>query len=89
MAAINPDATTEPLADVPERVEGTRLVGVDAAGVAIYFDEADERAVEAVERDGEWVVGDERTRGALEDVVDDIGTLTGWRGLSPFGRGET
>lgn len=88
MAGINPDAPTDPLTDVPEHVEGARLAGVDATGVPIYFDEANERAFEAIERDGEWVVGEERTRGALADIVDDIGALTGWKVLSPFGRGE-
>lgn len=86
MAGSNPDAPTDPLADVPEEVENGRLVGVDGTGVPIYFDETSERAFEAIERNGEWVVGEQRTGGELADVVDDIATLTGWEGLSEFGR---
>ncbi|MFB6071470.1 MAG: hypothetical protein ABEJ88_00720 [Halobacterium sp.] len=87
MTGTNPDGPTDVLADCPERVDDSRLVGVDATGVPIYYDETDERAFEALQSDGSWVLGEERTAGELADVVDDVARLTGWEGLAEFAPG--
>lgn len=85
MAGVNPDTPTDPLAAVPDTVDGGELVGVDATGVPIYFDDADDRAFEALESGGEWVVGEERPTAELGDIVDEIEQLTGWAELSELG----
>jgi hypothetical protein len=85
MTGVNPDAPTDPLADVPETVDGARLVGVDGTGVPVYFDETDDRVFEGLESDGEWVVGEERTNADLAAVVDEIAQVTGWTALADLG----
>ncbi|WP_336037032.1 hypothetical protein [Halobacterium yunchengense] len=85
MTGTNPDAPTGPLDDLPGSVDGASLLGVDGTGAPIYFDEADDRAFEALQRDGEWVVGEERASAPLADAVAEIGELTGWEALSEFG----
>lgn len=88
MAGTNPDTPTEALSDFPEKVDEARLVGVDATGVPIYFDETDERAFEALRSEGSWVVGEERAVAELANVVSHVDQVTGWDALTPYGSGE-
>jgi hypothetical protein len=85
MADANSDAPSDPLASVPKTVDGGDLVGVNATGVPIYFDEEDDRAFEALQSGGEWAVGEERTNAELDDIVAEIARLTGWAELSDYG----
>lgn len=85
MAGTNPDTPTEALAEFPEQVDDARLVGVDATGVPIYFDETNERAFEALRSEGSWVVGEERTAAELANVVSHIDQVTGWDALTAYG----
>jgi hypothetical protein len=85
MADANSNASSDPLADVPETVDDGELVGVAATGVPIYYDDDDDRAFEALQSGGEWAVGEERTNADLDDIVAEISRLTGWDDLSELG----
>lgn len=88
MAGTNPDTPTEALSEFPEMVDEARLVGVDATGVPIYFDETNERTFEALRSEGSWVVGEERTAAELANVISHVDQVTDWDALTPYGSGE-
>lgn len=85
MAGTNPDAPTDPLSEIPETVDNAKLVGIDATGVPIYFDETNERSFEALQSEGSWVVGEERTAAELANVISHVGQVTGWDALTEYG----
>ena len=85
MVGTNPDTPTSAIDDHPEEVDDSRLIGVDATGAPIYFDETDETAYDGYEEDDGWTVGEERESGPISDVVSRIEELTGWHALSEYG----
>lgn len=64
--------------EFPEEVEGGHIVGVDTRGKPVYFDENDQVAFDAVERDEAYEAGETRGEGPLEKIVDDIEDAIGW-----------
>ena len=85
MVGTNPDTPTSTVDDYPGQVGDTRLVGVDAAGAPIYFDETDETAYAGSEGENGWTADEERESGPIADVVSKIEELTGWHSLSEYG----
>ncbi|QDX39571.1 hypothetical protein [Salarchaeum sp. JOR-1] len=67
--------------EYPEEIEGGHILGVDTRGKPVYFDESDQVAFEAIEREDVYEAGETRGEGPIEKVIDEVADAVGWDDL--------